>query len=198
MPNHTTKKLVFIISLLSVFGCSNKTNKSPRLIRIEKSINQNAMGIDIGYEPGILDTVIIIKSSRAIADLEKEAEVPLSTDWPKAIRLYTEESEKARTENNTDQFHAMKWEAARIQALSHSKPGDINLSVYKYTYRITNLLNPKADKTTVTNYYFFNHLDSLSGQFDDDKMKELKKNFIKSDTEPYHMGLMELETGVAN
>jgi|GEM_PF-2128435 len=190
------KKLILLCSVLFIITACKQQQTDKRILAIEKSIEKNAMGMDIDYKPGKLDTTVIVNAKIATSDLEKEYDAPISTDWSKIIKICTTMYEEHQKNNNTEGYHYWKWEADHMKRLSKMKPAAVDYSVYKYTYTIKNLVNPSKERTTVVNYYYFNQADSLLGHLNDDRMNELKRLLIKSDTQPYRTGLNQVETGV--
>src|SRR4051812_17121194 len=86
---HTMKSLTTILFAALVFSSCNQHKSDPHLAAIEKNITANAMGIDIGYQPGKLDTVLLLTNQAAVKDLCTELGKDISTDWPSAIEGYT-------------------------------------------------------------------------------------------------------------
>lgn len=188
-----TRTTLILLSLLSLLlSCSNP---DPRITAIEADIKKQAMGLDIGYQPGKLDTVVIATKAVSLPDFEKELGVPISSDYDKAIRVYTNIYEEARRKGDASMFNVWKWFVDRMKRLQKMKADDVDFSVYKYTYTINNIFNPE-ERNTVTNYYFFNYRDSLIGSVPNSKMQRLISTEIASDLHPYCIAMIQLQTGL--
>lgn len=191
------KKIVLVIGFASLFSCEQKKVKDPHITRIEKDIRENALNIDIGYQEGNLDTVLMVSTKQAIADLGKQLERSFPDQLSEAIVTYTGVYEEARRNNDNDVFHVWKNIVERMQRLKTQKPEQIDYQLYKYTYSINNMLDPKSkNRTEVSSYFLFNQADSLVGHFDQNKLDIAKRNFIKSDLQPFDFIKISLETGV--
>ena len=190
------KKVILLLSTaISLLSC-NETKKDSHIIRIEKEIRTNALGMDIGYTEGKLDTIVVVDTKTALVDLGKQWEIEFPKELPTAISHYTEVYERAQKENDINTFHVWKNITERLKRLKQMKPNQIDYSVYRFNYTVNNGLNPKAGKVEVVNYYFFNHLDSLVGQIDETKLKEAQKQYIKTELQPYDLLKVSLETGI--
>jgi len=151
--------------------------------------------MDIGYQPGKLDTVLVLTAERAIPDLEKQMNMPVSTDWDKAIRVSTEVYQNAQAEGDANVYHIFKYMVNRLEWLKKAKRTDVYFSVYRYNYSVKSVFNEK-ERTQVSDYYFFNQADSLLGYVDGDKFALVKRKFIQTETQPYDMAMIHLATGV--
>lgn len=189
------KIITFLIIAITFFSCiSANEETSPeaeKINAIETMIDNNAMGMDIGYKAGKLDTVIIVNAEQSIKDLEGRFEDHIDSMLPVFTGLY----EQDQMNGDIKGYHMWKWQAERADKLPKMQPKDIEYSVYKYTYSINNLID-STKRVTVENYYFFNQNDSLVGYYDSDRFNYLKLNFIQSDLQPYETGLFLLMTGL--
>lgn len=181
------KKVIFAIfaSVVLYYGCnSEKAVKDKRIEQIESLIDKKALGMDIGFQPGTLDTEKIVTVKMAIDNYEASLEYPIDT----LIDYFTGVFEKAQKENDKNTYHVWKYQVERMKRLKTMSPSDVDYSVYKYSYTIKHLMD-STKRYPITNYYFFNYQDSLVAYYDDEDMKELKHNNIGSEIEPFEVGI---------
>ena len=183
------KVFVAIALLIIISSCESQSQKDLRLKRIEALIEARAMGNDIGYEVGKLDTEIVVTVEKALKNIETELNAPIEKIIPHFTKVY----QNAQKDNDAAVYRVWKHEVERMLRLQKMKLDEVDFSVYKYKYTISSIPNPKA-RISVTNYYFFNHKDSLVGFLDERDMRKLKMNNIQSETQPYTMAMISLET----
>ena len=185
-------KLYTICLLFLLAACSQP---DARLKAIESDIKHNALGMDIGYQPGTLDTILIVTQKQAINDLSSELGHDLTRELPKAIEVYTNTYTKALADDDSAVYYVWKYEVDRMKRLQASKPTDIDYSVYRYNYSVINQMN-KNERIKVQLYYFFDHADSIVGHLTGTQLTEFKNNYRKSKSHPYSIALISLATGV--
>jgi hypothetical protein len=189
-PHHVKKFLLFV---LLISGCSTiKNDDNVVKSQIEKDIQQNAMGQEIGYVPGRLDTVIKVNVGLTKSNFKKVWDVDFPNNYKSADSLLKAIVERARQSDNAAIFKYFNTLAARVKYLSSAKDTDADYIVCRYNYKVNNVLDENRTKTDVTNYYYFDHRDSLIGKRSDLEMEMLKNEFFKTKTLPYEFGLSQI------
>lgn len=186
--------IVTIAAALLLTACSH-TTPDPHIPAIEADIKANAMGMETGYKPGTLDTVLVLRKEDALKDFSKQIGHDVTQTVDTAIKVFTGVYEDAQKEEDNSTYHVWKAIVERLQRLKAAKAGQVDYSVYKYTYTINSGLNPK-ERITVVNYYFFDQNDKLVGHVTDELIKQAKLKFIRSDYQAYDMVLVHLQTGL--
>jgi hypothetical protein len=183
----------FLLFVLLISGCSTiKNDDNVVKSQIEKDIQQNAMGQEIGYVPGRLDTVIKVNVGLTKSNFKKVWDVDFPNNYKSADSLLKAIVERARQSDNAAIFKYFNTLAARVKYLSSAKDTDADYIVCRYNYKVNNVLDENRTKTDVTNYYYFDHRDSLIGKRSDLEMEMLKNEFFKTKTLPYEFGLSQI------
>lgn len=163
---------------------------------IEKDIQKHALGMDIGYKPGHLDTVAKISCGVAIKDLENSFKYPISQDFPKAIAYFSQMSDKAKAEGEMGISKALNWQVSHMQRLKDADTSHVDFTVYKYNYTTNNVFNPKGPRTEVNQYYFFDYNDSLIGFESPEIIDHLIQGQGLSAPQAYELAMMHVQAGV--
>lgn len=191
------KHFILFLSILITCLQAKPQDKDGHITAIEKSIAENVYDARIGYQPGKLDTIVIVRAKDAISDFNKKLpDFTFPGDFDKAIEAFTEVYERARKNNDKSIYHVWRWEVDRMKRLKVANPDDLDYLVCKYTYSTNASLSNNKERVTVEKIYFFNHEDKLAGSLLEYRIKNLKTDNIESDLHPYELALIELETGL--
>lgn len=164
--------LLFAVSLL--FSCSDKKQE-----QIDKNINENAMGADIGYVKGKLEDPLIFKYKDVLKIYKDQIGDDPGTDLNDFIKSYKEFAETDKENDDIDNYWHNTGRYKMFESWKGLKPDDKVYSVYKYTYGIDNILKA-GEKRQVTNYYIFDRNDVLITKISEDEYLDYKREFIKS------------------
>lgn len=181
--------LLLLCITIALMSCKNEKNKY--LNQIEVKIQENAMGNDIGYKPGNLDTVIIMTNKMLVTDFEDAFKDNIDT----IIDFFTNTYKKAEAEKDESKYLTWKYLVGKMNDAKKGNPDSISFSVFKYEYTIQNFLD-KSRRVNVENYYFFEYNDSLVGMMNRDEMQNLLSGEHRTPNEPYILGMSTLCSGL--
>jgi len=169
-------KKVFILSVCLLFASCKK--EDPKMTQIEKSISEGAFGADIGYKAGQLTEVKTFTVGDFLDTFGKQTEEYYKTP-DSAASAYVTYAEQLKEQNNIDNYWIAVGRTKMFNELKGKKAEDIAYKVYKYQYKINNLLDEKSkSKRDVSYYFIFDGKDSLVAKDSEDDVKMYKKELI--------------------
>lgn len=181
------KKVLLLATAIMFVSCGKKDIKQEQ---IAAKILENAMGNDLKYEPIETKEIAQVSYQDILDVFYKDTGIEPQTIADNIISVENG-IEKARLEDNTENFHYYKFMLSRLKKYEAAKDKKaIDYKIYQHKYSIHPMQNDF--KVMVTSYYFFDSKDKLLGYADEDKFKDIKKEFIAHEKSPYEYLLYEV------
>lgn len=180
------KKTVLLILALTLFSCS----QNEKMTQIEENIKSSALGAEIGYVKGKEPEEKIFKFKDVISTYKNFTGDDPSIQIDQQIKAFKEGAEIAKKDNNTEEYWALTGKYKILESWKNLKHDDVVYKIYKYTYKIDNLL-AKGEKRDVTNYYIFDKNDKLITKMNDSDVEQIRNQTISSPDAAFLIAVMK-------
>ena len=179
------KTFILFLSLLLV-SC----NKNETMNQIEENIKSNSLGVEIGYVKGKEPEEKIFKFKDIINIYKNFTGDNPSVQTDAQIKAFKEGAEIAKKDNNIEEYWALTGKYKVLESWKNLKPDETVYKIYKYTYKIDNLL-AKGEKRNITNYYIFDKNDKLITKMNDSDVEEIRRQAISSPDSAFLIAVMK-------
>ena len=180
------KKTLLLFLSLTLLSCS----KNEKMNQIEKNIKESALGAEIGYVKGKDPEEKIFKFKDVISTYKNFTGDDPSIQLHEQIKAFKDGSEIAKKDNNVEEYWALTGKYKILESWKNLKPDETVYKVYKYTYKIDNLL-AKGEKRDVTNYYIFDKDDKLITKMNDSDVEQIRSQAISSPDAAFLIAVMK-------
>lgn len=180
------KKTLLLFLSLTLLSCS----KNEKMNQIEKNIKESALGAEIGYVKGKDPEEKIFKFKDVISTYKNFTGDDPSIQLDEQIKAFKDGSEIAKKDNNVEEYWALTGKYKILESWKNLKPDETVYKVYKYTYKIDNLL-AKGEKRDVTNYYIFDKDDKLITKMNDSDVEQIRSQAISSPDAAFLIAVMK-------